>query len=261
MVGVPLPLVMHLVPSVDQAFPVTIHLVSPDPHQHQNIIPLQHNRAVYWIHECTEEVFKSQCFPKDLLHPREDHLLQRFSLHACLEEHYLVPLQVHHLWSQPPELPDHSLHCQFPHLSYSGRLKCIRDHPQGVTFAHTNCWVWWMFFLTVEMICNYFVKIWKDYAENTRDNVVNGRSRSENVQICPELCNKSDPEGKKWKTAKLRKVHFAQKWATSDNWKQFSLTSEDVLEYPDVFCKSSFFVNSNIAETSVPGSSPLGDDL
>ncbi len=36
-------------------------------------------------------------------------------------------------------------------------------------------------FPTVVMICNHFAKIYKDCAENTRDSIVNGRSKSENV--------------------------------------------------------------------------------
>ncbi len=36
-------------------------------------------------------------------------------------------------------------------------------------------------FPTVVMIWNCFVKIWKDCAENTRDSIVNRRSKSENV--------------------------------------------------------------------------------
>ena len=48
---------------------------------------------------------------------------------------------------------------------------------------------------------------------------------------------------KKMKNCKIKKNAFCAK---TDNWKQFSPTSDNVPEYPDAFLKISFFVNSNI---------------
>ncbi len=59
-VGVsPPPLVVHLAPPIHKVFPISIHLVPSDPHQHQDILPLKHYITVCRIHKGTEEIFNS----------------------------------------------------------------------------------------------------------------------------------------------------------------------------------------------------------